>query len=654
MAKTSIRALLVEDDSCHAKIVERVLADAELAAFTLKCVESLEAARDSMAGNEFDVVLLDLGLSDARGMEALHGVRKQSPDVPVVVLTANSDPHIGIQAVAQGAQDFLYKGDLFSRALERVLLHAVRRQEMLGIIQAANSLLDRKNDELKTANQLLDQKNKQLARLYDTAHQFVDNVSHEFRTPLAVIKEFVTLVREGSAGEINLRQSEFLEIVNDRVDDMAIMVEDMLDVSCLEVGLLSVWRQNSAISQIIDHVRPTLQRKAAARNISFEVSLDPDLPPVYCDRDKIGRVIVTLATNAIKFCSQGGSVKLWAKTGSDGSDVVVGITDDGPGVAPENLKRIIDLFKQVGTAAPGATHGFGLGLAIVKELVALNLGEIDVHSEVGAGSTFAFSVPVNDAPELAARYARHASRLRGKPQISIVTAETSLPITSKNSDLADEFLHYVLRASDLVIRTLPNKWLIMAQAQGREVDAMLARVTDAWAQANGGRCGEKLPEIRFLFAGTWQLPAGEDDLLRCCRSELAAMRPMPVGRRVLVVDDDRELVRGLSLRLHAAGYDVFTAKDGNAAINAAIEHHPHAILMDNYMSGMDGILAMDRLSEHPDTKDIPIIMLSASIRDQQKALRQGAKFFFEKPCNHNTIVAALGNVINQEAEAPSG
>ena len=654
MAKTSIRALLVEDDSSHAKIVERILADAELAAFNLECVESLEAACDSMAGNEFDVVLLDLGLPDARGMEALHGVRKRSPDVPVVVLTANSDPNMGIKAVAQGAQDFLYKGDLFNRALERVLLHAIQRQEMLGTIQQANILLDRKNGELKTANQSLDRKNKRLARLYDTAHQFVDNVSHEFRTPLAVIKEFVTLVREGLAGGINSRQGEFLDIVNDRVDDMAIMVEDMLDVSRLEVGLLSVWRQNSTIGQIVDHVRPTLERKAAVRNISFEVSLDPDLPPVYCDRDKIGRVIVNLATNAVKFCSQGGSVKLWAKLGSDGSDVVVGITDDGPGIAPENLKRIFDRFKQVGAAAPGATHGFGLGLAIVKELVALNLGEIDVHSEPGAGSTFAFSVPVNDAPELAARYARHARKVQDKPQIAMVTAETSLPITSKNSDLADEFLHYVFRASDLVIRTLPNKWLIMAQSPEREVDAMLARVTDAWAQANGSRPGEKLPEIRFLPAGTWQLPDGADDLLRCFRSELASMRPMPVARRVLVVDDDRELVRGLSLRLHAAGYDVFTAEDGNAAITSAIEHHPNAILMDNYMSGMDGIRAMDRLGEHPDTKDIPIIMLSASIRDQQKALQQGAKFFFQKPCNHNTIVAAVGDVINQQAEAPAG
>ena len=654
MAKTSIRALLVEDDSCHARLVERVLDDADLAAFTLEHTESLEAAHNMMADNEFDVVLLDLGLPDARGMQALHDVRQRSPDVPVVVLTANSDPNIGVQAVAQGAQDFLYKGDLLSRALERVLMHAIQRQELLGTIQRANSLLDRKNVELKTANELLDRKNKRLSRLYDTAHQFVDNVSHEFRTPLTVIKEFVTLVRDGLAGDLNSRQRDFLHIVNDRVDDMAIMVDDMLDVSRLEVGLLSVWRRNSTISEIIDHVRPTLERKAVVRRVSFEVSVDPDLPPVYCDRDKIGRVIVNLATNAVKFCDEGGSVRLWAKLGPNGSDVVVGITDDGSGIAPEDLKRIFDRFKQVGAASRGSTHGFGLGLAIVKELVALNLGEIDVRSALGSGSTFSFTVPVNDASELAARYARQADRVQEKPQVTMVAAEASLPIISEDSDLTDEFLHYVFRASDLVIRTSPNKWLIMAQCHEREVGAMLARVSDAWSQANGGRVGEKLPELRFLSVGTWQLPADEDGFLRRFRSELASMRPSPLVPSVLVVDDDRELVRGLSLRLHAAGYDVHTAKDGKAAIHSAIEHRPNAILMDNYMPGMNGIRAMDQLGEHPDTKDIPIIMLSASIRDQNMALQQGAKFFFQKPCNHNTIMAALGDVINRPTVAPSG
>jgi len=654
MPRTSIRALLVDGDPSYARIVERVLAGAELAAFTLECVESLDAARDSMAGNEFDVVLLDLGLADAPGIEALHGLRNLSPDVPVVVLTANSDPKIGIQASAQGAQDFLYKGDLFSRALERVLLHAIQRQEMLGAIQEANDLLNRKNNQLEAANESLARKNKRLARLYDTAHQFVDNVSHEFRTPLTVIKEFVTLVRDGSYGELNSRHREILEIINDRVDDMAIMVEDMLDVSRLEVGLLSVWRRDSKISQIIDHVCPALERKAAVRNISFEVSVDPDLPSVYCDRDKIGRVIVNLATNALKFCDEGGSVKLWAKPGCDGSEVVVGITDDGPGMAPENLRKIFDRFNQVGMAGRGATRGFGLGLPIVKELVALNLGEMEVQSELGTGSCFSFTVPVSDASELAARYARHARGLQHKPHISLVTAQTSLPITDRDSELADEFLHDVFRASDLVIRTLANKWVILARTHEREVGAMLARVTEAWAQAASARLGEKLPEIRFLPAGSWELPAGTDDLFRCFRSELASARPMSVAPSVLVVDDDRELVRGLSLRLHAAGYDVFTAKDGNAAITSAIEHHPNAILMDNFMPGMDGIHAMDRLGEHPATKDIPIIMLSASIRDQQKALQQGARFFFQKPCNHHTIVAALGDIIKQPADAPAG
>ena len=653
MAKPSVKALLVEDDSNHAGIVERSLAGADLAAFTLERVECLAAARDFIESNECDVILLDLSLPDARGMEALDEVHSRSPEVPVVVLTANSDPDIAVGAVAQGAQDFLQKSDLSSRALEHVLLHAIRRQEMLKTIQHSADLLDQKNGELEVANELLDQKNKRLARLYDTSQQFVDNVSHEFRTPLTVIKEFVTLVRDGLAGPVSSRQVEFLDIANDRIEDLVIMVDDILDVRRLEVGLLSVWRQNSPIEEIVRHVRPTLERKAEAKRVSLEIALDSSLPAVYCDRDKIGRVIVNLVTNAVKFCSDGGSVRLWAEPSPDASDVVVGVTDDGPGIAPENLKRIFDRFRQVGPAARSATHGFGLGLAIVKELVDLNLGEINVQSRLGAGSTFSFTVPTGNPRRLAARYVHHLCRRQDKPHVAMVSVETSSPVNAKHLDLADEFLHDVFRASDFVMRTLPNKWLIMAQTHEREVDTMIARVTNAWSEASSPSSCEKLPEFHFQRIGTWQLPAGGEDFLHSANSELASAGRASGVPSVLVVDDDRELVRGLSVRLHAAGYEVFTAKDGKTAINSAIEYHPDAILMDNYMPGMDGIRAMDRLGEHPDTKDIPIIMLSASIRDQQEALQQGAKFFFQKPCNHSALVLAVGNVIKDPSGVPA-
>ncbi len=116
---------------------------------------------------------------------------------------------------------------------------------------------------------------------------------------------------------------------------------------------------------------------------------------------------------------------------------------------------------------------------------------------------------------------------------------------------------------------------------------------------------------------------------------------------MLVVDDDRESRHGLTVQLKATGYKVLTASDGKAAIDSAIEHHPDAILMGSYMPEMNGLDALIHLGTHSDVKDIPVIILSTSLRDRDKALDEGARFFFQKPCPLETILTALGEVIGQ-------
>jgi CheY-like chemotaxis protein len=119
-------------------------------------------------------------------------------------------------------------------------------------------------------------------------------------------------------------------------------------------------------------------------------------------------------------------------------------------------------------------------------------------------------------------------------------------------------------------------------------------------------------------------------------------------RRVLVVDDDRDLLLGMRVRLSAAGYDVVTAEDGPKALHTAHELKPAAILMDNYMPGMDGVDVLEQLHGDPETQSIPVIMLSASVRDQQKALQRGARYFLQKPCESATVVAALSDVVGED------
>jgi len=173
----------------------------------------------------------------------------------------------------------------------------------------------------------------------------------------------------------------------------------------------------------------------------------------------------------------------------------------------------------------------------------------------------------------------------------------------------------------------------------------------SWNEANRMRPRGILPDIELRSEGTWPIAAQNEELTAAFRTQFVTEETPSRSATILVVDDDREMLRGLSLRLKASGYDILTACDGAEAIRLAGEHHPDAILMDNYMPVMDGLEALGRLVGQPDTAGIPVIMISASRRDERKALQQGARFFLQKPCALNTLFSALEDVIENPVSA---
>src|SRR5262249_54073804 len=142
-----------------------------------------------------------------------------------------------------------------------------------------------------------------------------------------------------------------------------------------------------------------------------------------CDPEKIGRVITNLAINAMKFCAEGGRARIWARADDGSDDVVVSVTDNGPGIAPESLQEIFQRFKQLDQNVRASTKGFGLGLNIARELVRLNFGEIEVESSVGMGSTFRFTIPKASARAIVPRWLASVRAARpGSDHVSLVAA----------------------------------------------------------------------------------------------------------------------------------------------------------------------------------------------------------------------------------------
>jgi signal transduction histidine kinase len=628
---------LVDDDSADAYLTRRALAACAKPSYHVDQAASLGEASERLSTTTYDVVLLDLGLPESRGIETVSQFRARcAAPPPLIVLTGLNDEAAALETLDQGAQDYLVKGELSADMLSRSIRHARQRHQMLGELQAANEMLRAKNERL--------------AELYNTAQQFVDNVSHEFRTPLTVIREFTSIVRDGCDGAVTPKQVEHLDKVLHRTDDLALMVDDMLDISKLEAGLLGVWRRPCRVGELISSVLGQLKKRADSKGIRFTTNVAHDLPQVFCDEEKAQRVLINLAVNAIKFTPAAGQVEIWARPADDGMEITIGVTDSGPGISRENLAVIFERFRQLETNLRASTKGFGLGLNIAKELVSLNFGQMQVESEIGQGSTFSFTLPANDWGNIFERYVRRVgAQSETSPGISFFTVCVDLAWHEKAVPVVDEYLQRSVRTRDLVIPLNGHTWLLAAACAETDAAGLADRLKDGWHGYARNFPGGDLPGLEMRHCSTQPFAAGPDRLKAEFMRLLESSGTTIAGGKVLVVDDDQEVNSCLGVRLEAAGYEVLAAYDGNQGLAAAIEHHPDAVVLDLRMPNMDGITMLQEMRNNEATNQTPVVVLSANIRDQHRALEAGANYFVAKPYEAATVLTAIKSSLSERS-----
>lgn len=491
-----MKVLLIEDNPGDADLVRKALHSANLQQEVTAFVRLHDALSQHL--DSFDIALADLSLPDSSGLTGLKKLRKLAPKLPVVVLTSLDNDALAVEAIKEGAQDYIVKDQIDSDVLERSIRHAIERQRM----QTEN---DQLLQDVQTSKVLLEQKNQRLQRLCETAQQFVDNVSHEFRTPLTVIMEYASLINDGVAGAVTAQQQELLSIIDDRACDLNTMVDDMLDVSKLESGLLGVGRRSWKLVEIVEHTLPALQRKAAVRGVRLETKVDPALPDVFCDEEKVGRIIVNLAVNAIKFARDPGEVTIWAKK-LDETEIQIGVSDNGPGIPQDKLHEIFQRFSQVQTELRQSTKGFGLGLNIARELVELNFGRMDLTSQLDVGSTFTFTLPIADSVNVTRKYLDWLpTREKSLPAISVVSLSVAKDVSDDLVEDVETFLYGVLRQHDVVFRSGSNEWLLLVNTPEVEFGEFQQRLLREHLEVNRNLPTEKLPTLHSNFERAWQL-----------------------------------------------------------------------------------------------------------------------------------------------------
>lgn len=258
----------------------------------------------------------------------------------------------------------------------------------------------------------LAEQNAELAELDEMKDSFLSSVSHELRTPLTAIKGSAELLLDDEDMPEEV-QKEFLAIINVESDRLTRLINDVLDLSRYEAGQ-EIWNDAlHPIGDIVDSAVSGIHSLAIQKSLAIDVSLETDLPEVWCDSDKINQVLTNLLSNAIKFTPDGGKIGISVKElAADGESAVgdqarfharimeVRVSDNGIGIPKGELTEIFEKFKQVGAAPTDVQKGTGLGLPICKEIVGHYGGNIWAESDLGQGTVFVFNLPVENGIEL--------------------------------------------------------------------------------------------------------------------------------------------------------------------------------------------------------------------------------------------------------------
>jgi signal transduction histidine kinase len=286
-----------------------------------------------------------------------------------VVLSGLDDEGTAVRAVQEGAQDYLVKGKVDGGTILRAMRYAIER----GRLEAARRDLERQRDE------------------------FFSSVSHDLRTPVAAIKAAISVVLANEPSSMPPALHRLLGNVDLAADELAGLIEDLLQIARLRAGRVALWRSKVDLRDVVARAARAIEPLLAAHTQRLELAVPPESVEASVDVEMLGRVLRNLLANAQKYGRDGGLVRIALERHA--AEVSLSVTDDGPGIPPEEHERIFERFYRVRAvySAPGSTSagpiGSGLGLAIARGLVELHGGRLWVESTPGTGSTFRVSLP---------------------------------------------------------------------------------------------------------------------------------------------------------------------------------------------------------------------------------------------------------------------
>ena len=526
----------------------------------------------------------------------------------------------------------------------------VKRQNQ-ELLQALSDARERQ-EELARVNQELEDTNRGVVALYaelderaghlrradEIKTRFLSEMSHEFRTPLSSILALSGLLLEHADGDLTGEQEKQVGFIRKSAEGLLELVNDLLDLAKIEAGKIEVRPIEFAVPGLFSAVRGMLRPLLVGQTVSLVFEDAKEIPPLYGDENKVSQILRNFISNALKFTER-GEIRVTAQLNQTAQTLTFAVADTGIGIALEDQAKIFEEFTQVESPIQRKVKGTGLGLPLCRKLAGLLGGQIDLISEVGVGSTFSLTIPLNYVDARAAAAAPPASWQLDESRIVVLIVEDeaetrliyekylgespfqALAVSSLRQG-RDALRQYQPRAIilDIALRG-ENAWNWLAELKAdeatRDIPIMIASAVEdrgkGFALGADAYCVKPLERAELL-----------DQLQRLTGAALNAEQDQPHDSpktQVVIIDDEPAARYILSKLLWGKSCRVQEAENGLEGLRMIKASSPQLIFLDLAMPDISGFEVLNSLKTDASTQSIPVaVVTSATLTEAHRRL----------------------------------
>lgn len=541
-----------------------------------------------------------------------------------------------VQNDLQGVLEVMSKRDTDYIGSELDLLKIIADELSIGL--SRKRLMDEisiKNIELENEKAKTEEANQALKR-------FLAIFSHELRSPLNNIIGFSELLSTDFENLPKEKIKDFMKNIHVSGQHLQQLINDILDLSKIEAGKMELQIEGFPVSYFTESVTRVLQKDLDKKKINLLFNISSEIDKIYVDQTRFKQILVNLVSNAIKYSHIGGNVEIGIKRVEN--DIEIYVKDEGVGINPEDLQKLFKPFQQ--TKSTNLKEGTGLGLAITKRLVELHGGEIKVDSELNKGTTFTIRLPMVIGIENALMSEENLKDLENlteeiddqtqqkeRPLVLIIEdnqqaiqlLEMYLNDAGYKTEVARDGAEGIEKAKKLkpdiitldLLLPIKNGWQVMKDLKShpicKNIPIIIISITDE------KKLGFSLGAVDYFVK-----PVNKEELL-------ATLKRIPIKKsshrnnpKILVIDDDPTAIELIELILETEGYEVIKTYDGKEGFELITKEKPDLVILDLIMPEISGFNIAYQMRQNPETKNIPIIILtSMEIDDQTREKMEG-------------------------------